>query len=301
MKDYGTINLGYAKMDFMEGVQIKTGKQIIYTVYGWDKNFQSWIYENLFEREDEKERTFSEVSKLFGAEGKFKFYPEWWCDGYEFERLECTKFERNGNGINFFFGSNMPFLEEIDENALYIALFELAVLYEEFKKTGKTESFEEYPKFSDRAGTANLKWCKMDFIAHPYSFKTYYAETALALKMYDLDLKFVEWIETNYKGKRIATSANTRKNPYEVGDEIVVEVNRINKSRYNNIDRNLEIQMLAECSAVNISLRGVLDIGYGKDLPVYRTGPEGESSENVNHALYEMALLYEKYKKEAGK
>ena len=301
MKDYGTINLGYAKMDFMEGVHIKTGKQIIYTVYGWDKNFQSWIYENLFEKEDEKKRTFSEVSKLFGAEGTFKFYPEWWCEGPEFENLECTKFEKNENGINFFFGSSMPFLEEIDENALYIALFELAVLYEEFKKTGKTESFEEYPKFSDRAGTVDLKWCKMDFIAHPYSFKTYYAETALALKMYDLDLKFVEWIETNYKGKRIATSANTRKNPYEVGDEIVVEVNRINKSRYNNIDRNLEIQMLAECSAVNISLRGVLYIGYGKDLPVYRTGPEGESSENVNHALYEMALLYEKYKKEAGK
>lgn len=76
MENYGTINLGYAKMDFMEGVQIKTGKQIIYTVYGWDKNFQSWIYENLFEKEDEKERNFSEVSKLFGAEGKFKFYPD---------------------------------------------------------------------------------------------------------------------------------------------------------------------------------------------------------------------------------
>ena len=225
MKNYGTINLGYAKMDFMEGVQIKTGKQIIYTVYGWDKNFQLWIYENLFEKEDEKERTFSEVSKLFGAEGKFKFYPEWWCDGYEFERLECTKFERNGNGINFFFGSNMPFLEEIDENVLYIALFELAKLYEEFKETEKTE---------------------------------------------------------------------------KVGDEIVVEVNRINKSRYDDIDRNLEIQMLAECSAVNISLRGVLYIGYGKDLPIYRTGPDNETVENVNHALYEMALLYEKYKKEAG-
>ena len=81
------------------------------------------------------------------------------CDGYEFENLECTKFEKNGNGINFFFGSSMPFLEEIDENVLYIALFELATLYEEFKKTGRTESFEEYPKFSDRAGTANLKWC----------------------------------------------------------------------------------------------------------------------------------------------
>ena len=182
MKDYGTINLGYARMDFMEGVQIKTGKQVIYTVYGWDKNFQSWIYENLFEKEDKNERTFSEVSKLFGAEGKFKFYPEWWCDGYEFENLECTKFEKNGNGINFFFGSSMPFLEEIDKNVLYIALFELATLYD-------------------------------------------------ALKMYDLDLKFIEWIETSYKGKRIATSENTRKNPYEVGNEIVVEVNRINKNR----------------------------------------------------------------------
>jgi hypothetical protein len=118
--------------------------------------------------------------------------------------------------------------------------------------------------------------------------------------MYDLDLKFIEWIEISYKGKRIATSANTKKNPYEVGDEIVVEVNRINKSRYNDIDRNLEIQMLAECSAVNISLCGVLYIGYGKDLPIYRTGPDNETVENVNHALYEMALLYEKYKKEAG-
>lgn len=194
----------------------------------------------------------------------------------------------------------MPFLEEIDENVLYIALFELATLYEEFKKTGRTESFEEYPKFSDRAGTANLKWCKMDFIAHPHSFKTYYAETALALKMYDLDLKFIEWIETSCKGKRISTSENTKKNPYEVGSEIVVEVNRINKSRYNDIDRNLEIQMLAECSAVNISLRGVLYIGCGEDLPIYRTGPDNETVENVNHALYEMALLYEKYKKEAG-
>ena len=65
MKNFGTINLGYARMDFMEGVQIKTGKQIIYTVYGWDKNFQLWIYENLFEKEDEKERTFSEVEILF--------------------------------------------------------------------------------------------------------------------------------------------------------------------------------------------------------------------------------------------
>lgn len=301
MENYGTINLGYAKMDFMEGVQIKTGKQIIYTVYGWDKNFRSWIYENLFEKEDEKERTFSEVSKLFDADGIFKFYPEWWCDGYEFERLECTKFEKNENGINFFFGNNMPFLEEIDENALYVALFELAVLYEEFKKTGKTENFEEYSEFYDRAGTVNLKWCKMDFIAHPDSFKTYYAETALALKMYDLDLKFVEWIETSYKGKRIATSQNTRKFPQNVGDEIVVEVNRINKSRYNDIDRNFEIQMFSECSAVNISLRGILYIGYGKDLPIYRTGPDGEIVENVNHALYEMAELYEKYKKEAGK
>lgn len=300
MENYGTINLEYAKMDFMEGVQIKTGKQIIYTVYGWDKNFQSWIYKNLFEKEDEKERPFSEVSKLFGAEGKFKFYPEWWCDGYEFETLDCTKFEKNGNGINFFFGSNMPFLEEINENVLYIALFELAKLYEEFKETGKTENFEEYSEFYDRAGTVNLKWCKMDFIAHPDSFKTYYAETALALKMYDLDLNFVEWIETNYKGKRIATSENTRKNPYEVGNEIVVEVNRINKSRYSDIDRNLEIQMLSECSAVNISLRGVLYIGYEEDLPIYRTGPDNETVENVNHALYEMALFYEKYKKEAG-
>ena len=52
--------------------------------------------------------------------------------------------------------------------------------------------------------------------------------------------------------------------------------------------------MLAECSAVNISLCGVLYIGYGKDLPVYRTGPEGEIVENVNHALYEIAELYEK-------
>lgn len=301
MKDYGTINLGYAKMDFMEGVQIKTGKQIIYTVYGWDKNFQSWIYENLFEREDEKEREFSEVSKLFGAEGKFKFYPEWWCDGYEFENLECTKFEKNGNGINFFFGSSMPFLEEIDENVLYIALFELAKLYEEFKETGKTESFEKYSEFSDRAGTADLKWCKMDFIAHPDSYKTYGGETALALKMYDLDLKFIEWIEANYKGKRIVTSANTRKFPQNVGDEIVVEVNRVNKNRYNDIDRNFEIQMFSECSAVNISLRDVLYIGYGNDLPIYRTGPDGEIAENVNHALYEMAKLYEKYKKEAGK
>lgn len=291
MKDYGTINLGYAKMDFMEGVQIKTGKQFIYTIYGWDKNFQSWIYENLFEKEDEKERTFSEVSKLFGAEGKFKFYPEWWCDGYEFERLECTKFEKNGNRINFFFGNNMPFLEEIDENVLSIALFELAKLYEEFKKTGKTGSFEEYSEFSDRAGTANLKWCKMDFIAHPDSFKTYDSETALVLKMYDLDLNFIEWIETSYKGKRIATSENTRKFPQNVGDEIVVEVNRINKNRYNDIDRNFEIQMFSECSAINISLRDVLYIGYGNDLPVYRTGPEGEIAENVNHALYEMAKL----------
>lgn len=85
-----------------------------------------------------------------------------------------------------------------------------------------------------------------------------------------------------------------------MGGEIVVEVNRINKSRYNDIDRSLEIQMLAECSAVNISLRGVLYIGCGEDLPIYRTGPENETTGNVNHALYEMALLYEKYKKEAG-
>lgn len=28
---------------------------------------------------------------------------------------------------------------------------------------------------------------------------------------------------------------------------------------------------------------------------------DNETVENVNHALYEMALLYEKYKKEAGK
>ena len=195
----------------------------------------------------------------------------------------------------------MPLLEEIDENALYIALFELAVLYEEFKKTGKTESFEEYSEFSDRAGTVNLNWCKLDFIAHPDSFKTYDAETALALKMYDVDLNFIEWIEKSYKGKRIATSENTRKFPQNVGDELVVEVHRINKKRYNDIDRNLEIQMLAECSAVNISLRGVLYIGYGKNLPVYRTGPDNETVENVNYALYEMALLYEKYKKEAGK
>ena len=301
MKDYGTINLGYAKMDFMEGVQIKTGKQIIYTVYGWDKNFQSWIYENLFEKEDEKEKTFSEVSKLFGAEGKFKFYPEWWCDGYEFERLECTKFEKSGNGINFFFNNNMPFLEEIDENVLYVALFELAKLYEEFKENGKTGNFEEYSEFSDRVGTANLKWCKLDFIAHPDSFKTYDAETALALKMYDVDLNFLEWIEKSYKGKRIETSSNTRKFPQNVGDEIVVEVNRINKNRYNDIDRNFEIQMFSGCSAVNISLRDVLYIGYGKDLPIYRTGPDREITENVNHALYEIAELYEKYKKEAGK
>ena len=59
--------------------------------------------------------------------------------------------------------------------------------------------------------------------------------------------------------------------------------------------------MLAECSAVNISLRGVLYIGYGEDLPIYRTGPENETTGNVNHALYEMGLLYEKYKKETGK
>ena len=58
--------------------------------------------------------------------------------------------------------------------------------------------------------------------------------------------------------------------------------------------------MLAECSATNISLRGVLYIGYGNDLPIYRTGPDGEIVENVNHALYEIAELYEKYKKEAG-
>ena len=77
-------------------------------------------------------------------------------------------------------------------------------------------------------------------------------------------------------------------------------MNRINKSRYNDIDRNLEIQMLAECSAVNISLRGVLYIGCGEDLPIYRTGPDNETVENVNHALCEMVELYEKYKKEAG-
>ena len=106
--------------------------------------------------------------------------------------------------------------------------------------------------------------------------------------------------QKEHSRKRIATSENTRKNPYEVGNEIVVEVNRINKSRYNDIDRNFEIQMFSRCSAVNISLRGVLYIGYGKDLPVYRTGPEGEIVENINHALYEMAELYEKYKKEAG-
>ena len=288
-------------MDFMEGVQIKTGKQIIYTVYGWDKNFQSWIYENLFEKEDEKERTFSEVSKLFGAEGTFKFYPEWWCDGYEFERLECTKFEKKGNGINFFFNNNMPFLEEIDENTLYIALFELAKLYEEFKETEKTGNFEEYSEFSERAGSADLKWCKMDFIAHPDSFKTYDSETALALKMYDVDLNFLEWIEASYKGKRIATSENTRKFPQNVGDEIVVEVNRINKNRYNDIDRNFEIKMFSGCSAMNIRLSGVLYVGYGNDLPIYRTGPDSEIAENVNHALYEMAELYEKYKKKAGK
>ena len=101
MKDFGTINLGYARMDFMEGVQIKTGKQIIYTVYGWNKNFQSWIYKNLFEKEDEKEREFSEVSKLFGAEGKFKFYPEWWC---------CKQLQKFIKNIIFF----LLFISEID-------------------------------------------------------------------------------------------------------------------------------------------------------------------------------------------
>ena len=75
--------------------------------------------------------------------------------------------------------------------------------------------------------------------------------------VYGWDKNFQSWI---YKGKKIATSENTRKIPQNVGDEIVVEVNRINKNRYNDIDRNFEIQMFSECSVANISLPDTLPV-----------------------------------------